>query len=348
MRHRFAKPVSYLHHSEKFSFRGTVCEYSPPIFITPTSLYANLSTMSSSTGGLDDATFAWDHQVYRYLFLSGLTVLLYDHLLTLGTEVQTIWLSKLRPSTLWFLGVRYISLLSSAMILVFYFGNLSPESCATMERGLEALLLIQEGLVELTLCLRVFAMYGFNLWIISSLGIASTVAAALGLWTVIEYGHPQMLTMAGLMGCHTAIPRDTALRSAGGWLAQFLLDLIVFCLTVYCAYRDRSAIRYVPGSLVGRMARDGAMYFGIIVLANLANILTLFLGDIMIAGILSWPTTSLSVALICRLMLNLQRAGAGAQQTETFESTALDNIHFVGQDPRVPRTEDDLGSLADV
>ncbi|KAJ7500021.1 hypothetical protein FB451DRAFT_1385670 [Mycena latifolia] len=290
--------------------------------------------------------------IYRYLFLSGLTVLLYDHLLTLGTEVQTIWISKLRPSTVWFFGVRYLSLIISATFLVFYFGNLSPErygvTCSTMERGLEALLLLQETLVELTLTLRVFAMYGLNLWISSIMGIVGAVAGGIGLWTVIEYGKPQMLTMPGLIGCHTAIPRDTALRSAGAWLAQFLLDLIVFGLTVYCAYRDRSAIRYLPGSLVERMARDGAMYFGIIVLANLANILTLFLGDIMIAGILSWWTTSLSVTLICRLMLNIQRAGAGMQQMENFDSTELGNIHFVGQAPRVPRTEDDLGSLADV
>ncbi|KAJ7660468.1 hypothetical protein B0H17DRAFT_1212590 [Mycena rosella] len=320
--------------------------------------------MSSPMGGLDAETFAWDHRIYRYIFLSGLTVLFYDHLLTLGTEIPTIWLSKLRPSTVWFLGVRYLALVASAAICVFYFGNLSPEvfhhppsfgvltlhppSCSTMERGLEGLLLTQEALVEFTLTLRVFAMYGLNLWISTSMGLVGGVAGGLGLWTVIKYGHPQMLSMPGLTGCHTAIPRDTALRSAYAWLAQFSLDLIVFGLTVYCAYRDRSAIRYVPGSLVERMARDGAMYFGIIVLANLANVLTLFLGDIIIAGILSWWTTSLSVTLICRLMLNLQRAGVGAQR-ENFESTELTGIHFVEPNAPAQRAQDDgLDSLADV
>ncbi|KAJ6576155.1 hypothetical protein DFH09DRAFT_1311590 [Mycena vulgaris] len=282
--------------------------------------------MSSSMGGLDAATFAWDHQIYRYMFLSGLVVLLYDHFLTLETEINTIWLSKLRPSTCWFYAVR----------------------CATMERGLEGLLLLQETLVELTLGLRVFAMYGLNPWVTVTMGLVGAVAGGLGLWTVIEYGSPQMLTMPGLNGCHTAIPRATALRSAGGWEAQLLLDVIVFGLTVYCAYRDRSVIRQVPGSLVERMARDGAMYFGIIVLANLANVLTLYLGDIMLAGILSWWTTSLSVTLICRLMLNLQRAGAGTPQTENYDSTQLEDIHFVGPAPMRVRTEDDLGSLADV
>ncbi|KAJ7104367.1 hypothetical protein B0H15DRAFT_1016719 [Mycena belliarum] len=306
--------------------------------------------MSSSTGGLDPASFAWDHQVYRHIFLSGLVILLYDHLLTLETEIQTIWLSKPQPLKIWFLGVRYIPLLSSAAILVFYFGNLNPEryQCATMEQALEGLLLTQESLVEITLTLRVVAMYGWNLRIMAAMGIFGGIAAALGLWTVVEYGHPQMLIMPGLSGCHTAIPRATALRSAGGWLAQFLLDIIVFGLTAYRAYQDRSTIQFIPGSLIERMARDGAMYFRIIVLANLANILTLFLGDIMIAGILSWWTTSLSVVLICRLMLNLQRAGAGVQTEENFESTELPEIHFVGQNLAPPRTDDGLGSLVNV
>ncbi|KAJ7500078.1 hypothetical protein FB451DRAFT_1207418 [Mycena latifolia] len=303
--------------------------------------------MTSSTGDLDTATFAWDHHIYRYIFLSGLAILLYDHLLTLGTEIQTMWLSELRPGTLWFLGVRYISLVSSATFLVFIFGDLSPKSCETMEWGLEALLLLQESLVEFTLIWRVLAMFRFNLGVGSAMGIAYAAAVGLGLWTVIDYGRPQMLTMPGLTGCHTAIPRDTALRLAGSWLAQLLLDLIVFGLTVYCAYRDRWTIQYLPGSLVKRMARDGALYFGIIVLANLGNILTLFLGDIMIAGILSWWTTSLSLALICRLMLNLRSADAGKSQAENFALMQLADIQVVGEIPRGTHTDDNMGSSTD-
>ncbi|KAJ7812703.1 hypothetical protein B0H14DRAFT_2856074 [Mycena olivaceomarginata] len=155
-----------------------------------------------------------------------------------------------------------------------------------------------------------------------------------------------MMSAPGMTGCHTAIPRSTALRLAGVWEAQLLLDLLVFGLTLYKAHADRAVMSLVPGSLVERMMRDGAMYFGIIVLANLADVLTLYLGDIMIAGILSWWTTSLSVTLISRLILNLQRAGGGNSAAMTNnDSTELESIHFVEQNRRPVRPVDDLASL---
>ncbi|KAJ7150548.1 hypothetical protein C8R43DRAFT_1006110 [Mycena crocata] len=302
--------------------------------------------MSSSMGGLDDATFAWDHRIHREVFLSGLAILVYDHIITLDEEVKIIWSSKRILSKWWFLTVRYISLGCSITMAVFYFADLSPESCSTMERVLEFLLLIQAAFVQLTLQLRVFAMYGFNRWVLVSMGITGTVAGALGLWTIIEFGHPKMLTAPGLVGCNTALPRSTAIRSAAAWEAQLACDLLIFGLTVYRAYTDSTVRTMVSGSLISRMFRDGSMYFGIMVLANLGDILTLYFGDIIIAGILSWGTTSLSVTLISRLGLNLHRANTGETRTEDFQMT--DPIHFVTHGPPAVRTEDDLMSLEDV
>jgi hypothetical protein len=55
-------------------------------------------------------------------------ILIYDHALTLGSEVGLIWQRRLRrPSAIWFLVVRYIPLACSCVMLVFHFGNLSPE-----------------------------------------------------------------------------------------------------------------------------------------------------------------------------------------------------------------------------
>ncbi|KAJ6566794.1 hypothetical protein B0H19DRAFT_1138595 [Mycena capillaripes] len=304
-----------------------------------------MSTPSSSfMGGLDYRTFAWDHRIYRDMFLTGFVVLVYDHMLSFGSEVRLIWQKKLRPASLWFFYVRYFSLGCSGVIFVFYFGNLSPESCSKMERVLEVLLMLQEGLVQTTLALRIFAMYGFNPWVAVPLGIASALSAALGVWTIVDLGEPQMMTAPGMNGCHTAIPRSTALHLAGAWEAQLLFDTLVFGLTLYRAHADRAVITLIPGSLVEKMMRDGAMYFGIIVLANLANVVTLYLGDIMIAGILTWWTTSLSVTLISRLILNLQRAGAGNSQTIDY-TTELEEIHFVEPAAPAVRSADDFGSL---
>ncbi|KAJ7149553.1 hypothetical protein C8R46DRAFT_1358649 [Mycena filopes] len=323
------------------------------------------SSAGMDLGGLDYATFAYDHRIYREIFLSGFVILLYDHILTLDSEIKFIWKRKFHFGAYWFLAIRYISLACSITITSFYFGNLSTKVCEKMERVLEVLLMVQESFVETTLSLRVLAMYGLNPWVGAPMGILGAVTAGLGLWTMIEYGAPQMVTSPGLPGCHTVIPISTARLLAGVWEAQrvFLallrgktdsipsrvaLDTLVFGLTVWRAYTDRSAASMIKGSLIQRMMRDGAMYFGIIVLANVADVLTIYLGDDIISGILSWWTTSLSVTLVSRLNLNLVEAGIGnSEQDSEQETTELDEIHFVTPNAPPARREGDVGSLFD-
>ncbi|KAJ7503816.1 hypothetical protein B0H11DRAFT_564752 [Mycena galericulata] len=286
---------------------------------------------------LDYATFASDHRIYRSFFVAGLVILIYDHLLTFGTEVKYVWSSRLRPSTCWFLAVRYAGLAASITISVFYFGNLGHEVCVKMQLAWEVLLVIQEVLVECTLGLRVFAMYGLNVWILSCLLAAGGLSASLALWAIVKYGHPQMLSAPGISGCHTAIPRSSAFRLAGAWEAQLVCDTLVFALTVRRAYIQRRTSPRYTGTLIERMVTDGGMYFGIIVLANLANLSTFYLGDVLLSGFLSWFTTSLSVTLLCRLMLNLHEAAGAGIDTAEPNTMDLETIRF----PTVGRSVDD-------
>ncbi|KAF8206906.1 hypothetical protein K438DRAFT_1755650 [Mycena galopus ATCC 62051] len=304
-----------------------------------------MATSIPSLGGLDYPTFAWDHYVYRCMFLSGFAILIFDHMLTFGDEVELIWRKPLRLSACWFFAVRYLFLACSGAMVVFYFADLDPEtyvfvgsftsangiyfsqsfSCSKMERVMEVLLMVQTTLVETTLCLRVIGMYANAAWVKVSFGIFGAITAGLGLWTIIKFWEPEMLFAPGmsLIGCHTALPRST-----------LIMDLWVFGLTVYRARADRAVISMVPGSLVETMMLDGAMYFGVIVLANLADVLTIY---IIISGILTWWTTSLSVTLITRLILNLHRAGGGnsvgafGSMTQDTYGTQLADLHFVDQ-----------------
>jgi hypothetical protein len=277
--------------------------------------------------GLGYPTFFFDHRIYRCFFLATLTILIYDHLLTLGTEAKYIWSRRLRPSTCWFLAVRYAGLAASITISVFYFGDLSHESCVKLQLGWEALLVLQEVLVECTLGLRVFAMYGLNIWILICMLIPGGLSASLALWAIAKYGTPQMLSAPGLSGCHTAIPRSSAFRLAGAWEAQLACDTLVFALTIRRAYVERTSPLYT-GSLIEKMLTDGGMYFGIIVIANLANLLTFYIGDVLLSGFLSWFTTSLSVTLLSRLMLNLHEAAGIELEDEGATAVEMDSLRF--------------------
>ncbi|KAJ6473770.1 hypothetical protein C8R45DRAFT_1011847 [Mycena sanguinolenta] len=295
------------------------------------------------SSSLDYVAFASDHRIYRGFFLSGLTILLYDYILTLSMEVKYIWSSPLRPTTCWFYAVRYVGLGASITISAFYFGKMGHErwehierssqhliisSCIKFQLAWEVLLVIQEVLIGCTLGLRVFAMYGLNLWILTCLLGGGGLSASLALWALVKYGHPQMLSVPGLTGCHTAIPRTSALRLAGAWEAQLVGDALVFALTVRRAYIQRRTSPQYRGTLVERMVTDGGMYFGLILLANLANLLTFYVGDVLLSGLLSWFTTSLSVTLLSRLMLNLHEAANAGIDTAEPNTMELESIEF--------------------
>ncbi|KAF7325108.1 hypothetical protein MKEN_00553900 [Mycena kentingensis (nom. inval.)] len=303
-------------------------------------------------GGLTYAEFAWDHHIYRSFFLSGLAILLYDHILVLDDEIKYIWEPGSSPGSISVYSVERRT--PAAQTLVEYVERSLPFSCAIMEHVLEVLLVLQESLVVVTLFLRIFGMYGKKLWVLIPLWAIGNINLGLGVWTIVKYGYPRMLAAPGFSGCHTAIPHATGQRLGATWIAQMVSDTIIFGLTAFKAYEDHHVMSLVQSSLVERMAKDGAMYFGFIVLANLANVLTCFLGDILIAGVLSWWTTSLSVVLISRLSLNMQGMRPTGAITSELDSTEIQGIHFaerpvmpVGRRQRVRGTLDSiLGSLA--
>ncbi|KAF7366209.1 hypothetical protein MVEN_00498100 [Mycena venus] len=337
-------------------------------------------------------------RIHRSFFLAGFSVLAYDYLLTLPAEAKYIWKSKLRPSTLWFLLLRYTCLISSIWMYTFYFAVFDYEfvisklfspsyfplpsptitthmlSCVKMNILWQVLVVLQEFLIESTLIVRVFAMYGRNPWILVALGAQALLVLAIALWGNIKNGRPQILTSPGpgIPGCHFAISRTTAIRAclykselpkhlyvpvcdvqtgiAGAWAGIIACDVVIFLLTLWKAYtqrRSNSALMYRSTTLVERMWRDGAMYFGMIVLMNTANLLTYYFGDVgfcsnststvlaladgyknLLAGFLSWPALSLAITLLSRLILNLHEAWHIGIETEEPNTMNLETLRF--------------------
>jgi hypothetical protein len=77
------------------------------------------------------------------------------------------------------------------------------------------------------------------------------------------------------------------------------------------------------GTLV---TRDGGLYFIIVTLANLANIVTWYAAPPLLRGVLSSPASVISTTLCSRLVLNVHKAaGAGVlPSTSAPDSSTLD------------------------
>ncbi|KAF8072078.1 hypothetical protein FPV67DRAFT_1483845 [Lyophyllum atratum] len=79
------------------------------------------------------------------------------------------------------------------------------------------------------------------------------------------------------IGCVPPIDRADAKRLASAWTGMLLFDILIFSMTVYKSLR-RSPAR--DRTLLHILLRDGAIYFGIMAIVGLANILSFHLSPV--------------------------------------------------------------------
>ncbi|KAJ6574449.1 hypothetical protein B0H19DRAFT_1124507 [Mycena capillaripes] len=254
-----------------------------------------------------DSTLAYDHAMDRYFYSTGVVLLVYDHLLTFQSEVRYIWSTDHTRALAWYLLVRYFALFANVAMFALFFGDFSAKMCITLNTVQNVLLALQELMVGTTLILRVLAMYSFDKRVMFTLASAAIIVICLFIRTAVG-SEPPRVYRTNLPGCYTLSSNARKFWFAGAWEGVLATDLLCLGLTLYRGYacsHDR-AVLLPRGSLWRVLVRDGVMYYAIVCLANGANILMYYFGDIS-DGLASF-TLAVSVTVVCRLMLNLHKA----------------------------------------
>ncbi|KAJ7053147.1 hypothetical protein C8F01DRAFT_1167603 [Mycena amicta] len=144
------------------------------------------------------STVVADERLNHYLFLFAFTVLLYDHLLTLPSEVRFIWPRPTRASTFWFLLNRYLALLTNVLVAVFTLAPIPDADCASLLLAKKMFVIAQQVVVYIILALRVYAMFGLNRRLFFGLIGAGIIALLIGVWlTVTDTDHKPNLGFGG-------------------------------------------------------------------------------------------------------------------------------------------------------
>ncbi|KAJ6484498.1 hypothetical protein C8R47DRAFT_1131586 [Mycena vitilis] len=252
--------------------------------------------------------------------LIGLTILFWDHAITLDTEITLLWRRRKSLSAYGFYINRYFGFFSGIAVSALPFLTLSLEECMRYSLFRELALVATQIITSIIMVIRVYALYGRSrrvLW--------GFVGIALGVIGVSVYAfsqqHVSRPTIIG--GCHFDMTDSTAYRLAASWEAIFLFDSLVFGLTLYNAYLSRRAT--VPSfNLHMLVVYDGALYFAIMALANLANIATYYVPTRVSPGSLSTFSSCISVTMISRMILHLhEHANAGIMSGTTSSSPAI-------------------------
>ncbi|KAG2040140.1 hypothetical protein BDR03DRAFT_173732 [Suillus americanus] len=257
-----------------------------------------------------------------YAVLVADSILIYDHMETITDEITFIWFRPKSLSAILFLTNRYFALLGNVYLLFQYVLPVSDErfqfwffsmccftqqshSCRPYLIYRELLLLFQHIFVGLILTLRTYALYCRSkrllIWMVTvGLGLGGVTAATLGF---------RSSTLVPGYNCFESYSQKITVSPGLGWTTLLIYELFIFVLTVHKIYKTRGvSLAISRTNLLDIMFQDGAMYFAVMSLVNLPNILTSFCGPNTVRGGLAPFTSCMSVTLVSRLMLNLHKS----------------------------------------
>jgi len=251
------------------------------------------------------AALASDIRLSDDMRLLGSTILYYDHLITFSDEVDYIWNRPKTPSAYWFFLNRYFGLFSRIAGTIFSTVRQSSTSCKRFRVYRYTTLIVGHLIIAFLLTMRVYALYGRSLRVFAASICMAVVLSAIALWLMLGPGN-YPVSLAGPL-CRYGILRKRALRMAGVWEMLFIYDFVMFCLTMVKTWKtQRRHVTRIP--LIHVIFRDGILFFGVIAMSILTNILTYYLWGLFLRGSLSLFSVNISTTMMSRIMLSLHKA----------------------------------------
>ncbi|KAJ7769465.1 hypothetical protein B0H16DRAFT_1517915, partial [Mycena metata] len=263
------------------------------------------------------------------LNLLSLTLIYYDWLLTLDLEVSRYWGSKITaPAFLFYLN-RYGMMGGTIPVAIQYFWttNSTPRKlaiCQHLHAYHEYFAVVTQIVIGIMLILRTYALYERNRRILAFMVTVAAGVIGLGAWSVLSTPTPRPGDDAPplnlYIGCSVMIPYSQSVRLAAAWGGMGVFDCTIFLLTLYRALSRRRAQGY---DLAAVLLRDGSIYFAVMVMTNLANILTFILAGPYSRGLPTTFTNVISSIMVSRLMLNLRDPSLSTMSGRLSNSTTL-------------------------
>ncbi|KAJ3729539.1 hypothetical protein C8R42DRAFT_169051 [Lentinula raphanica] len=250
------------------------------------------------------------------LSIIAFTLLYYDYFLTIKKEVDLFWTFRsLRWVTVMFYLTRYFSILGSIPVM---FGHFWLGHVATYHQYYA---LILQMFIGVLLLLRTYALYERNFKVLVLLVVVGLALVIFGI-VVLAWGRNNIQFEATVIashkiGCQLWLNQQDASCLALVWGGMLLFDFLVFSLTLYKALTLQRDGRV---TLLSVLMRDGTVYFGVMAISIIANILTFMVGTPETRGMATTFTNSISSIMISRLMFNLRSprlSGISVQQSAT-------------------------------
>ncbi|TDL24506.1 hypothetical protein BD410DRAFT_91988 [Rickenella mellea] len=225
-------------------------------------------------------------QIYinHYVAIASYTIFYHDYFLTLRREIQYFWRRRHGTATVFFFLNRYVSFFGILPLIISNFFDWSVKMSNIS--GIPSVLCSGSST---------------NCWRIDDHSHLCTVQrepenSFVYIWNRCNW-------CCNSMGCNPSLTNDAGHRLAVAWGGLLLFDTAIFSLTLY---KTLEMWRMGDRQLIVVLMRDGLMYYSVLCVANLSNILSFLLAEGQLKGSPTPTANVLSVTLISRLMINLR------------------------------------------
>jgi len=311
--------------------------------------------MSDSDDILSPAEIQIQLNFNYYCAMIAFTILFYDYLLTFQWEVQRYWGSRLSWSSFYFVFNRYFVMFGHIPVVMEYFWTTNATNklkiCHSLQSYHQYFAVISQIMVAIILMTRTYALYDRSRYV-----LALTIAVAVGaiiLGTYVIVSQPstvvELNNLPLFIGCPSAVAHAAAIRFAEAWCGLLVYDALIVVLTLY---KSLTLWRIRGLSLITVLMRDGVLFFAVMCISNLLNILSFVLGGPFIRGSPTSFTNIMSSIMVSRLALNLRDPKLASRHSTTRSSrtytypvmtTVADPTNFT--EDRWTHMEDDPGAI---
>jgi len=270
----------------------------------------NVTAVIDALELLEDATAAHsmikqaiDEQITNYVAFFGFTVLVWDHIITFGDEVECIWRRKKNLLVYLFLLNRYFTPLGFIVNITAYLSQWPPEVCKKFVRYEGSCTIIAIEVVALMMLMRIKALYEGQWKVIGFVASMLALETAVNAWLMT---HGEAVTHTGsVYGCTMIFdPKLKAYASLSAWL-PLIYDTIVIVLTLH---KCREPVKQKTASYIVRaLVRDGLLYYSVIFTINVILAIMIATASPGIKNIAAQLEQLLTVAMMSRITLSLKR-----------------------------------------
>lgn len=270
----------------------------------------------------------------HYLAVSGVTVLVYDYLLCLPTEIAHVWGSRLSlPITLYYM-VRYLPIVW-AIVGTYHVAAIgTTEFCRVylpVQMVAQAITYIPATWI---LCIRVLALYQSSRWlrylVYGSLCLTHLASLAVGS-VAIESISDSISYNRTVRECTSHPPR----LLGGSLLVLLPIEILLVFLQLMHSIRHRQFLEHVSGvtlPILNALYIDGTMYFILVFALRLWAGLMLAIGTDTLFFLPIFAEYAFTSIAISRLFLHLRivarrHLGRGdMESTEALTSASISRV----------------------